>query len=215
MKRLRSGRNLLWRRASDGGNIWLIIFSDITTNLMLFFLMCFALTRMTSADREMITAGLEGKIVSRSVQDDALRERALKKEKEEKAIQSLNDEVSRGTLAGQANLSVTDESVQITLNPEAFFATGSAELNRGTIAALEGLVKSLREFPNDIIIEGHTDNVPIRGGIYRSNWELSVARAVSVIDFFISRGVRAAQLVAGGYGEYQPAYPNDTPENRA
>ncbi len=76
-------------------------------------------------------------------------------------------------------------------------------------------MRPIQEFPNDIIIEGHTDNVPITGGKYQSNWELSVARAVSVIDFFTDRGIEPKKLVAGGYGEFHPAYPNDTPEHRA
>ena len=80
---------------------------------------------------------------------------------------------------------------------------------------LARLAEPLKEFRGDIVIEGHTDNVPMRGGRYPSNWELSVARAVSVIEFMVRLGVENRRLVAGGYGEYHPAYPNDTPENQA
>ncbi len=70
-------------------------------------------------------------------------------------------------------------------------------------------------FPNDIIIEGHTDPTPVRGGAYRSNWELSIARAVGVVNFFTSSGMDPKQLVAAGYGEFHPAFPNDSEEHRA
>jgi len=112
-------------------------------------------------------------------------------------------------------MDVNEFEVKVTLNLPRFFATGSAELNRDILNALQSLVEPLKKFPNDIIVEGHTDNVPIAGGRYRSNWELSIARAVSVIDFFIERGVSPEQLVSAGYGEYHPAYPNDSEENRA
>jgi chemotaxis protein MotB len=96
-----------------------------------------------------------------------------------------------------------------------FFPLGSADLTSSARDALKRLVTPLKNFPNDIIIEGHTDNIPIHGGRYPSNWELSVARAVSVIDFFTERGIAQKKLVAGGYGEYHPLHPNDSDENRA
>jgi chemotaxis protein MotB len=80
---------------------------------------------------------------------------------------------------------------------------------------LEALVELVEAFPNDIIIEGHTDPTPMRGGAYRSNWELSIARAVGVVNFFTASGINPKQLVAAGYGEFHPAYPNDTEANRA
>jgi chemotaxis protein MotB len=197
------------------GNIWLIIFSDITTNLMLFFLMLFAMTRMTAADKQMVVAGMESTVVNKTIRDEAERDRQLKMQREMEAIQNLQTLVKEGRLAGQANISVDDRKVKISLNPEMFFAIGSAQLNGSTMNALESLVAPLSQFPNDIIVEGHTDNIPIRGGVYRSNWELSIARAVGVIALFVDEGLDAHQLIAGGYGEFHPAFPNDTQENRA
>lgn len=202
-------------RRKEAGNIWLIIFSDITTNLMLFFLMMFAMTRMSSSEKEMVAAGMESTLINRSARAEADRDRLIKKRKEENAIQGLNNAIAHGKLSGKAHMAIDDKTVKITLNPEVFFESGNANMNLDTKNTLEDLVKPLGEFPNDIIIEGHTDNVPIRGGLYGSNWELSVSRAVSVIDFFVVHGLNPLQLVAGGYGEYHPSFPNDTPENRA
>jgi chemotaxis protein MotB len=197
------------------GNIWLIIFSDITTNLMLFFLMLFATTRMTASDRQMVVAGMESTVVNHSTREQADQERLAKKQREEDAIKRLQQAVTEGRLANKATMTVTDKAVNIALNPETFFSIGSAKLNPGTIDALESLVVLIEAFPNDIIIEGHTDTIPVRGGAYRSNWELSIARAVSVVNLFIARGIVPQQLIAAGYGEFHPAYPNDTESNRA
>jgi chemotaxis protein MotB len=197
------------------GNIWLIIFSDITTNLMLFFLMLFAMTRMTASDRQMVVAGMESTVVNSSAREQAELERQAKIQREEDAIKRLQLAVADGTLAGKATLAVTDKAVKIALNPETFFSIGSAQLNPGTLTVLENLAGHIRMFPNDIIIEGHTDPTPVRGGAYRSNWELSVARAVGVVNFFTSGGIDPRQVVAAGYGEFHPAYPNDSDVNRA
>ena len=197
------------------GNIWLIIFSDITTNLMLFFLMLFAMTRMTASDKQMVVAGMESTVVNKSAREQAEMARQAKMQREEEAIKRLQNAVNEGKLSGKAAIAVTDKAVKIALNPETFFTIGSAKLNPGTVSALESLVGHLEAFPNDIIIEGHTDNIPVRGGAFRSNWELSIARAVGVVNFFTAARLDPKQFIAAGYGEFHPAFPNDSDQNRA
>lgn len=194
--------------------VWLTIFSDMTTNLMLFFLMLFAMTRMTMTERQMVAEGMENVFRGETVKSQVQRERTEKRIREERAVESLREIISRGELAGAAAMDVTESSVRVTLDLPVFFATGSAELGDRAAEVLSELVAPLGEFDNDIIIEGHTDNVPI-SGTYRSNWELSIARAVKVANFFIDRGLDPRRLVTAGYGEYHPAFPNDTWEHRA
>lgn len=182
---------------------------------MLFFLMLFAMTRMSTADKARVASGIESSAVSKAARDEAGRDRLEKIKKESEAVRSIQRAIAAGSLAGSADVKVDEKAVKITLNPTAFFTTGSATISESTLKALADLVEPLRAFPNDIIIEGHTDNVPVRGGAFRSNWELSVARAVSVINFFTSKGIDSRQMIAGGYGEYHPAYSNDSEENRA
>lgn len=202
-------------KRKEFGNIWLIIFSDITTNLMLFFLMLFSMTRMTAVEKQMVVAGMESTVVNRSAREQAELERQAKIAREEAAIKRIQQAAADGKLAGKATIAVTDKTVKIALNPETFFSIGSAKLNPGTVNVLGSLVGLIEAFPNDIIIEGHTDNIPVRGGAYRSNWELSIARAVGVVNFFTASGLDPKQLVAAGYGEFHPAYPNDSETNRA
>lgn len=196
------------RRASP---IWLTIFSDMSTNLMMFFLMLYALTRMSPSEQLLMVEGLERAVIGKSVRVQA--DRKLLQEKE--AIQRLDDTITYGKLRANAKMTVDDSAIKITLNLPVFFASGSAEIRPDTLQSLERLARPLKEFPNDIIIEGHTDNVPINNRFFHSNWELSVARAVSVTSFFIQRGLNPHKLIAGGYGEYHPAFPNDTEEHRA
>ena len=103
------------------------------------------------------------------------------------------------------------ESASATLSPE-----GQAQ-----IAQVAGILSDVSDqIPNTIDwiirVDGHTDNIPINTGKYPSNWELSTARAVNVLRYFIeSHGISAARLAAAGFGEYQPVVPNDRPENCA
>jgi len=208
-------RFYLLKEQRDTSPLWLIIFSDMTTNLMLFFLMLFAMTRMSKADRDLMVEGMQH-ATSDETRKIALKgEKLLKQLKDEDAINNLRNVITYGKLAGHAEMDVNEFEVKVTLNLPRFFSTGSAELNSDILIALQSLVDPLKKFPNDIIVEGHTDNVPIAGGQYRSNWELSIARAVSVIDFLIEKGLPPKQLVSAGYGEYHPAYLNDSEENRA
>lgn len=182
---------------------------------MLFFLMTFAMTRMTDTDRQAVSRSVETAFKDRAAMQTANEERLMKQKKEENAISSLAGSVNYGSLYGYADMTSDEKEIKIVLRLPVFFASGSAEIIPEARPSLESLASALREFPNNIVIEGHTDNVPIRGGFYGSNWELSVARAVSVIDFFVSKGLSPEQFVAGGYGEYHQAFPNDTDEHRA
>ena len=69
---------------------------------------------------------------------------------------------------------------------------------------------------NDILVEGHTDNVPIHNSRFASNWDLSTARAVSVVSYFVEKkGIKPTRFAVKGYGEFKPLVDNSTPENRA
>ncbi|MCB1386795.1 MAG: peptidoglycan -binding protein [Nitratireductor sp.] len=107
---------------------------------------------------------------------------------------------------------------------EVLFSAGSADLNDGGKAEMlkvaEALIQIGREIPDDIAwvlrVDGHTDTVPLSGtGRFRDNWELSQARALSVVKFFIENGIPADKLVAAGFGEFQPLEEGDSDEARS
>ncbi len=96
------------------------------------------------------------------------------------------------------------------------FPSGSDVLNVGSLQILDRIATILKELPNDIRIEGHTDNVPIHTSKFPSNWHLSVARALNTAYYLInSEGLVAGKVSIVGYSEYRPIASNDNPEGRA
>jgi chemotaxis protein MotB len=105
---------------------------------------------------------------------------------------------------------------------EVLFASGSAQIGEDGKRKLEQFAATLREIapriPTEIgwilQVEGHTDTVPIYNEQFRNNWQLSSARAISVVQHLIDHGIPAHRLAAAGYGEFQPIDPADLQRNR-
>ena len=104
--------------------------------------------------------------------------------------------------------------IEVEINTDILFASGSAQMQPQSIPVLEALSRILAAFPNDMRIEGFTDNVAIKSPVYPSNWELSAARASSVVRLFSAHGVEPERMAAIGYGEFRPLMSNDTFEGR-
>jgi chemotaxis protein MotB len=128
----------------------------------------------------------------------------------------------REILSDRDNIRIVGD--RFVFQSEVLFPTGGNELNPAGQAEMEKLAVALldlaKEIPSEINwvlrVDGHTDNVPLSGtGRYIDNWELSSARATSVVKFLIGKGVPANRLVAAGFGEYQPIAEGDTPEARS
>ncbi len=136
-------------------------------------------------------------------------------DKEIELAKSMKSFVSDMRMEGLAEVSVTAHSIKLKLSSPVVFDTGNAELMPEIMPLLVALLKHLKEMDNTIIVEGHTDDIPISGGRYRNNWELSAARAFSVIHFYIDRGIDTKRLLAHGYGPHRPLMPNTTELRRA
>ena len=104
--------------------------------------------------------------------------------------------------------------VEVDMKSKMLFPSGSADLSRDALRALRAVVGILKPIPNPVHVEGYTDNVPIRTSSFPSNWELSAARAASVVHFFTRMGIRPDRLAAIGYGEHRPIASNATLEGR-
>lgn len=105
-------------------------------------------------------------------------------------------------------------TLEVKISTDILFASGDATLAAGAVAVLQGLARALAPWPNRIRVTGHTDNRPISTAVFRSNWELSAARAASVVRLFADNGVAAARLAVIGYGEHAPVQTNDTAAGR-
>jgi len=126
--------------------------------------------------------------------------------------QTLALEISRQEVA----LRTAPDGLVISLREIGFFDTGSAQIKDDSAPAFSRMASLLQQHKYRIRIEGHTDNVPVHNSQFKSNWELSTARATELIRLLIVKYSYAPErLSAVGYAEYHPIATNDTPEGRA
>lgn len=136
--------------------------------------------------------------------------------KENELYDKVKDYVQKNKLNGSVTMKKDAKGIAIELKDSVLFEVGKAEIKTNSIPILEKLNKLILSFPNEIVVEGHTDNVPIKNYKYDSNWELSTARAVNVLRYFVeTKRQNPARFTAAGYGEFKPLYPNDTAENKS
>ena len=135
--------------------------------------------------------------------------KALAKEAEKALDESKVDK--------EAEVQISGGKVLIRANERLFFELGKANINEKAVPFLKKIIEIMKKFNYDLTVEGHTDNIPIiRGKRYPSNWELSGARASSVIRYFEANGnVLPIRLTAIGYGSSRPIAPNKTKAGRA
>ena len=137
-----------------------------------------------------------------------------------KEVHELYETVStfldKESIQTDVSISRDHEGVYIDIQETILFDSAKAELKENGKDALGTLSGLFDLFDNELIIEGYTDNVPISTEVFPSNWELSVARAVSVIRYLTEEhGISPQRLSARGFGEHRPLVPNDSKENRA
>jgi chemotaxis protein MotB len=220
---------------------WLLTYADMITLLMVLFIVLFSIGQLDLKKFEQLRSGLAASFGTKTValdggtgvldggpspldaqtaQDILDAQRAA----EVAAAQQLRetaDEVKK-TLAGQGlgdkvTFRFEDRGLVLQIvTDQVLFDLGKADLRPEGRAVLDGLASALKEVPNDIAVEGHTDNRPISGFPFPSNWELSTARATSVLRYLVDdKGLDRKRISAAGYGEERPVVPNDTPAHQA
>jgi chemotaxis protein MotB len=135
--------------------------------------------------------------------------------------QEIMDEIQaalvKAGLVKDASVSMDERGVVVRiLADKVFFASGSADLGPTGRAVVDIVANIIRPDPNSLIVEGYTDNVPVTGGPFTSNWELSAVRAANVVERLNGAdGIEEARLSSQGYGDTNPVASNDTPAGRA
>jgi chemotaxis protein MotB len=128
-------------------------------------------------------------------------------------VRDLKSEIA----SGQVQIEQLRDGIRVQLAQEILFPSGSAELDARGAEVLGKVAAQMASSPHRIEVEGHTDNVPIVGGLaqrYPTNWELAAARAARVVRLFQEAGIKGPRLRAVSRSEYQPVAANDTPEGR-
>lgn len=165
------------------------------------------------------------KIRSLNYETEALNARLEKLQQErkneitklEEAKKLLESRLGKEIGDKQVRLEMAEKGLAIIFLAEVLFDSGKIDIKKEAFEALDKVSKVLRENIGDrnIGIEGHTDNEPIKYSGWKSNWELSTARATSVLHYVVDeKGISPKRVSATGYGEYRPATSNDTPEGR-
>lgn len=177
------------------GALWAVTYGDLMSYLVIFFLILYASVISRSMPLQMGLQGIE--------------------EHFGKDTDVVAELFSRYGVQKIAKLEVGEDKIRIVFLNPVLFSIGRAKLKKGSHKHLVKLAKALSELPNPIQIEGHTDNIPLGKHLaFRSNWELSSARAFAVLRFFEESGVPPNRLSAIGYGEHRPQQTNDTSEGR-
>jgi chemotaxis protein MotB len=182
--------------------IWLTIYSDLITNLFLLFLSLYALSYFGP---DAIT--------------DAMASMRTRMEYSKKAAPWYEDITRDLKMVSNENAPVVarEDRLQMALPDDVLFAVGDGELKDHDQFVLHSIAQAVRKVPYTVLVEGHTDDQPLKpGSRYSSNWELSLARAMSVVNYLVQyEGIAPERLGVAAFGEYHPRFPNDTPQHRA
>ncbi|MFM0341520.1 OmpA family protein [Paraburkholderia fungorum] len=197
--------------AEEQSGRWLISYADLITTLMVLFLALYAL--QLAKNRELEVRMLErhaekqvtsaGSAKTAAVAPDAARQQILS------AFEPLRDN-------RQITISNVSQGVEIAIDAKILFNSGDARLLPESSGVLNQIAVVLRDrAKNTILVEGHTDNVPISTAKYESNWELSSARAGAVVRFFADKGIEPHRMAAIGRADNFPLIIGDSPAARA
>lgn len=147
--------------------------------------------------------------------EEQLAARNEEVEKLRGTYEGLVSDLEAELAAGQIEITQLREGLQLDMAQDILFASGSTEVNAGGRAVLAKVAERVRKVPYLVIVQGHTDDVPISTGRFPSNWELAGARASRVVRILAQDGVDPTRLSAVSFASYRPRASNDSAEGRA
>lgn len=228
----------------SGGASWVTTFSDLMSLLLTFFILLFSMStvseeKFSEASRSIQNAFvgegsgagvLDGGMIDEKDQADdgfddsndgeddldeefisnTIPQAIIQLEKEARAL------IKKEGIEDKVSVSSDQEGIYLDIQESILFESGEAEITNNGKETLDSLVSVIALSNNEVVVEGFTDDVPIRSTRFPSNWELSTGRALSVVHHLEeNEGIRPERLSAKGYGEYSPIVPNDNAKNRA
>ena len=222
--------------SKDKGGKWLLTFNDMVTLLLTFLVLVLSLSVIDRSKLEQASCAMNAvfdmpkmkkedvKIFTPFVVPIRSKIRMFEDKKSElaerinKAAETIAKATGDGASVGPEgimNIKVIKEGVSVTLGEKLLFKTGMAEIEEKNRPALKSLCSVFQKTDSRIRVEGHTDDVPINTPEFPSNWELSTARAVNVVKYFISEGgILPERLSAASYADSKPLFPNVSDLNR-
>ncbi|MGH4121896.1 MAG: OmpA/MotB family protein [Clostridium sp.] len=215
-------------------NEWLATYGDLVTLLMCFFVLLYSMAVIDQSKAKQAMASLNNMgvfsqqsgtkpSVGNGVLDNnaAIVDSAQQQQQEQMddLYKEVKQIVEKKGLQGDIEVENQSKGVLIRFKDDIIYDTASAELKPGAKAILAQMSDVLKKYKKNIRVEGHTDNIPIRDGKYESNWELSSARAISVVKFLttelpLNKRIKEQSFEVAGYGAFKPIVSNDTEKNR-
>lgn len=225
---------------SENTDRWMVSYADFVTLLFAFFVVMYAMSSVNEGKYRVLTdtmteafkvppkspdpiqIGKESKNINTSkaslerIQPIRILQKTQRTyEREMKQIaETVRESVQPLIDKGLIKVKQSKLWVEIEMNSKILFSSADSELEEEAFPALKILANVLKKLPNSIDVEGHTDNVPINNELFPSNWELSAARAASVVHLFTSYGVNPKRLSSIGYAEFRPVASNASAEGR-
>ena len=216
---------------------WLVSYADFITLLFAFFVVMYAISQVDNKKLGNLMDSMaiafkrtdpipevgKPKIVQGppqpSVRPIFISQKQAKDVAEQRSFERVQEKVKavlkRAGLDAAVRMKTDGRGLVLSLESSVFFDSGSADLRPEAVQIVDGIAGALVEVPNPLRVDGHTDNVPIQSARFPSNWELSTARATTILYRFLSpAGIPPERLSAGGYAEYRPVAGNETPEGR-
>lgn len=207
-----------------GAPKWMTTFTDMNMLLLTFFVL---LVSMSTIDKKKIIESF-GSFTGSSgilhgsrneVSSDSIMSRINVMDNpnsaKAKTAESLQDYIQAADLSDLVTVVETKKGVSIRVLDSLLFDPGRTDIKKDAEPLLRKLGAIILDSLYHINIEGHTDDTPISSARFPSNWELSTARAVSIVHFFIKSGINPQKMSAAGFAEFHPILPNITAENRA
>lgn len=209
---------------NDSHERWLLTYADLITLLLAFFIVMYSMSRIDAGRFNNVAEALQGVLKGRTVimrgktllNGEDVGGGALKigdlRLMHAKIIQAIRE----AGIDQEINPIIDERGLVIHVTESALFDEGSADLEPRARRALDIVARSLKGLANGIRIEGHTDSRPIHTQRFPSNWELSTARAATVVRYFVDDHQWSPDHISAlGYGEFRPLAPNDNAENMA
>lgn len=224
-----------YEEEEDNHERWLVSYADFITLLFAFFVVMYAISSVNEGKYKVFSNSLitafnprSGPPATTNIENppsllpplpiaQRRAQEALRREKDYMTTIAKDLKRILAPLVREGKVRVTQNSrgVSVEINASVLFAPGEAALSVESNQALSVVATLLRTDTHDIQVEGHTDDVPINNPSFASNWELSSARASSVVRLFIDSGVNEKRLTAVGHAANMPVAPNETIEGRA
>lgn len=194
---------------------YLITYADLITLLLGLFIILYAISSIDSNKYKNVVAAFDKFFGNQGVIPAKTDTKVISQPKE-KLIDELGKLIKDYNYSNSIQLEENERGITVHIQENILFAPGNADLNDASRLVLKRLAEVIKNLPNDIRIEGHTDNTPIHTSKYPSNWHLSNDRATSTAWYLIqNEGLEPDKVSTVGYAEYKPIALNDTPEDRA